>query len=110
MHLHNNGVDGQVKFFSTKEKTDEFGEGKPLTFTIGAGEALPGLEEGMLGMKKGAIRKVIVPPALGYASGNSLLPQPREGPGQGRAALDSVLKNPRRDATLLFEVKVEAIK
>ncbi len=24
-----------VKFFSTKEKTDEFGEGKPLTFTIG---------------------------------------------------------------------------
>ena len=61
-------------------------------------------------MKKGAIRKVIVPPALGYAAGDSLLPQPRTGPGQGRAALDSVLKNPRRDATLLFEVKIESIK
>ena len=48
-----------VKFFSTKEKTDEFGEGSPLTFTIGAGEALPGLEQGMIGMKKGAIRKVM---------------------------------------------------
>jgi hypothetical protein len=47
-----------VKFFSTKEKTDEFGEGTPLTFTIGAGEALPGLEQGMIGMKKGAVRKV----------------------------------------------------
>ena len=107
---HQDASPWQVKFFSTKEKTDEFGEGQPLTFTIGAGEAIPGLEQGMMGMKKGAIRKVIVPPALGYAAGNSLLPQPREGPGQGRAALDSVLKNPRRDATLLFEVKVEAIK
>mmetsp|Transcript_3378 Transcript_3378/g.4837 ORF Transcript_3378/g.4837 Transcript_3378/m.4837 type:complete len:242 (+) Transcript_3378:28-753(+) len=99
-----------VKFFSTKEKTDEFGEGTPLSFTIGAGEALPGLEEGMLGMKKGSIRKVLVPPAMGYAAGDSLLPQPRTGPGQGRATLNSVLKNPRRDATLLFEVKVESVK
>ena len=47
-----------VKFFSTKERTDEFGEGTPLTFTVGAGEALPGLEQGMVGMKKGAVRKV----------------------------------------------------
>ena len=47
-----------VKFFSTKETTDEFGEGTPLTFTVGAGEALPGLEQGMVGMKKGAVRKV----------------------------------------------------
>ena len=140
-----------VKFFSTKETTDEFGEGTPLTFTIGAGEALPGLEEGMLGMRKGAIRKVsgectsltpatstglapceirhsvcadsplpqfplprakqvLVPPSVGYSAGDDLLPQPRKGPGQGRAALDSVLKNPRRDASLLFEVKLEAIK
>jgi len=55
-----------VKFFSTKEKTDEFGEGQPLTFTIGAGEALPGLEEGMIGMKKGAIRKVCLTEKLAY--------------------------------------------
>jgi hypothetical protein len=49
-----------VKFYSTKERTDEFGEGRPLTFTIGAGEALPGLEQGMMGMKRGAVRKVCI--------------------------------------------------
>ena len=54
--------------------------------------------------------QVLVPPELGYAAGDNLLPQPTQGPGQGRAALDSVLKNPRRDATLLFEVRVESIK
>jgi len=32
------------------------------------------------------------------------------GVNASKQALDSVLKNPRRDATLLFEVKVEAIK
>lgn len=41
-------------------------EGEPLSFVQGAGEAVfPGWDEGMLGMKAGGKRLMIVPPALG---------------------------------------------
>jgi len=40
----------------------------PLIFTIGAGEVIKGFEDGILGMKEGGKRKIVVPPALGYGS------------------------------------------
>jgi len=96
-----------IKFYSTKEFKDEFGEAPALKFVYGRGELLPGLEEGMLGMKKGAIRKIVVPPSMGYSQYPNLLPQPS---AKGRPSLDSVLKNPRRDSTIVFEVLVEGIR
>ena len=54
---------GGVKYFSTKDDTD-FNE---LAFTVGSGEILPGLEEGMMGMKKGAIRRVEVPSTMVFS-------------------------------------------
>ena len=78
-----------IKFYSTKEIKDEFGDAPALRWTIGQGQALPGLEEGMMGMRKGSLRKIIVPPAMGYAAGPNLLPQPS---AAGRPSLDSVLK------------------
>lgn len=78
-----------IKFYSTKEVKDEFGDAPALRWTIGQGQALPGLEEGMMGMRKGSLRKIIVPPAMGYAAGPNLLPQPS---AAGRPSLDSVLK------------------
>ncbi|CAM9589952.1 unnamed protein product [Phaeothamnion confervicola] len=80
----------------------------PLRFVVGAGKIVPGLEEGMMGMKKGSIRRIVVPASLGYATGPALEPQPRN--PVDRNALDSVLKNPRRDASLLFDVQVERIR
>jgi FKBP-type peptidyl-prolyl cis-trans isomerase len=41
--------------------------GRPQIFTIGAGTLIKGWEEAMPGMKVGEIRKLTVPPALGYA-------------------------------------------
>lgn len=35
---------------------------EPLTFTVGAGKTIVGLEEGVVGMKVGGKRKLIIPP------------------------------------------------
>mmetsp|Transcript_26118 Transcript_26118/g.34316 ORF Transcript_26118/g.34316 Transcript_26118/m.34316 type:complete len:259 (-) Transcript_26118:172-948(-) len=98
-----------VKFFSTKDNVkDELAGPEALVFTVGAGQLVPGLEEAIIGMKKGGIRRVVVPAKLGYAAGEGLQPQPIK--QLDKNALDSVLKNPRRDASLLFDVQVERIR
>src|SRR3954471_3770826 len=40
----------------------------PLTFTIGAGTLIRGFEQGVIGMKVGGTRRVIIPPELAYGS------------------------------------------
>ncbi len=55
--------------------TDTNGQSKPFLLTLGAHEVIPGLEEGLIGMKTGGMRVIIVPPALGYgASGKDPVP------------------------------------
>ncbi len=51
--------DGTV-FDSSRER------GMPLTFRIGDGRMIKGWEEGLLGMRQGGLRKLIIPPHLGY--------------------------------------------
>ena len=40
--------------------------GDPFSFTLGAGDVIEGWEQGLQGMKVGGLRKLIVPPSLGY--------------------------------------------
>lgn len=99
-----------VIFYDSKKNDDTgFGEGLPLTFVIGEGTAIPGLEEGVIGMKKGGIRRIIVPEALGYDTAKDLL-EPVPFTADTQRALDSVIRNKRRDASLLFDVKLERLK
>lgn len=97
-----------VVFFTTKNNVLEGFGPQPIAFTIGQGQALPGLESGMIGMKKSGIRRIIVPAELAYSQYPNLIPQPMS--IEEHRALDSVVKNPRRDATILFDVQVERIK
>jgi FKBP-type peptidyl-prolyl cis-trans isomerase FkpA len=41
----------------------------PLNFTIGGGSLIRGFEQGVIGMKVGGQRRVIIPPELAYGSG-----------------------------------------
>jgi FKBP-type peptidyl-prolyl cis-trans isomerase len=52
-------VDGN-KFDSSRDR------GQPFVFPLGAGRVIKGWDEGVAGMKVGGVRKLIVPPELGY--------------------------------------------
>lgn len=97
-----------VVFYNTKNNNPDGFGAIPLSITLGTGEAIPGFESGIIGMKKGGIRRIIVPADLAYSKFPNLEPQPTN--DNDRRALDSVVKNPRRDATILFDIKVERFK
>jgi FKBP-type peptidyl-prolyl cis-trans isomerase 2 len=93
---------GGLKYFSTTEDTDF----KELAWTVGSGELLPGLEEGMLGMHKNGLRRIEVPSTQVFpAKKADQLPLPTTKDGKRR--FESLFKT---DATLLFEVLVTRIK
>lgn len=100
-------LNGEV-FYNTKNNNPDGFGAIPLTIKLSNGEAVPGLEAGLIGMKKGGIRRIIVPPDLAYSKFPNLEPRPMNVNDQ--RALDSVVKNPRRDATILFDVSIERFK
>ena len=99
------------KFISTQDsaaKTSGLAITEPFTFTIGSGTVIPGLEAAVVGMSKGGYRRAVIPASLGYDSAMQLGPTPEN--FQDLRSLESIVKNPNRDASLLFDVQLERIK
>jgi FKBP-type peptidyl-prolyl cis-trans isomerase len=40
--------------------------GEPFSFTVGNGQVIAGWEQGVLEMREGGVRKLTIPPSLGY--------------------------------------------
>jgi FKBP-type peptidyl-prolyl cis-trans isomerase FkpA len=64
--------------------------GEPIEFTIGAGEMIPGWDQGVQGMKVGGKRTLVIPPSLAYGR-------------QGRPGIPP-------NATLVFDVELTAVR
>ncbi|MEX0734175.1 MAG: FKBP-type peptidyl-prolyl cis-trans isomerase [Steroidobacteraceae bacterium] len=74
------------QFDSSRER------GQPFSFPLGGGRVIRGWEQGVLGMKVGGLRRLVIPPVLAYGSrniGNGLIPP---------------------NSTLLFEIELLAVE
>lgn len=52
--------------FENGQEVDSYGNGRPSDFYIGVGSLIEGFEEGVMTMKVGGKRRLIVPPHLAY--------------------------------------------
>lgn len=57
-----------VNYKSGKEFDASWDRGEPFTFTLGAGEVIPGWDQGVEGMKVGGRRELVIPSELGYGA------------------------------------------
>jgi peptidylprolyl isomerase len=57
-----------VAWSSKKEFDASWDRGQPFTFGLGAGQVIQGWDQGVVGMKVGGRRQLVIPADLGYGS------------------------------------------
>jgi peptidylprolyl isomerase len=54
--------------YSTRKVIQSSWTSQPFSFTLGAGQVIAGWDAGLVGMKVGSRREMIIPPALAYGA------------------------------------------
>ncbi|WAL63045.1 FKBP-type peptidyl-prolyl cis-trans isomerase [Amycolatopsis cynarae] len=60
-----------------KDQQNSFGS-QPFSFTLGQGTVIPGWDQGLVGIKQGGRRLLVVPPQLGYGASGQQTIKPNE--------------------------------
>jgi hypothetical protein len=68
--------------YSSGKEVQASWDSQPFTFTLGQGQVIPGWDAGVVGMKVGGRRELVIPPTLGYGN---------QSPGAGIAANDTLV-------------------
>jgi len=68
--------------FSSRKVIQSSWTSNPFTFTLGEGKVIPGWDKGVVGMRVGGRRELIIPPSLGYGT---------QSPGAGIAPNDTLV-------------------
>ncbi|KAK1408736.1 hypothetical protein QVD17_40751 [Tagetes erecta] len=103
------GYYGRIFEARNKTKGGSFeGDDKSFyRFRLGSHEVIPAFEEAVAGMSLGGIRRIIVPPDLGYPENDYNKSGPKPTTFSGQRALDFVLRNQGLiDKTLLFDIEL----
>ncbi len=68
--------------FSSGKEVQASWDSQPFAFVLGEGNVIKGWDQGVLGMKVGGRRELVIPPSLGYGA---------QSPGPGIAANDTLV-------------------
>jgi FKBP-type peptidyl-prolyl cis-trans isomerase len=95
------------------DSSDVASGGDPFIFTVGGGNAIKGVDEGVRGMKAGGTRRILIPPSLAYVDG---LEDGKPGPmpvGFGPRQQMRRVQNVRKDVPgeyVFLEVQVTRVR
>ena len=83
------------------------GRADPLIFKVGAGKAIKGYEDGILGMRAGGVRRLLVGPSAGYVDG---VGDGKPGPMPDGFGPRRQIEVRRTTETFFFEVSVTKVR
>ncbi|XP_027937400.1 peptidyl-prolyl cis-trans isomerase FKBP17-1, chloroplastic [Vigna unguiculata] len=103
------------RFDSTYDHKDDNGEPNPFVFVLGSGKVIAGIDVAVRSMKVGGIRRVIIPPSLGYQNTSQ---EPIPPNFFDRQRLFTTIFNPTRRAngegstlgTVIFDIELVSVR